>query len=324
MAPTSLTRSSLARGESKHGLEHKPVLLSEVIEQLTIKEDGVYVDATFGRGGHVREILRHLGPKGLMFALDKDSEAIKAAKSIKDKRLRVKQGSFTTLLKWMEELDLVGKVNGVLFDLGVSSPQLEKPERGFSFLREGPLDMRMDPTCGQDAASWINSASYEEVAEVLKTYGEERFHKRIARAIVQAREITPIKTTTQLADIAARANPKWEKHKHPATRTFQAIRIFINNELQELRDCLTQCLEVLGVGGRLLVISFHSLEDRIVKQFIQEQLSGGGLPSELPIKEEQLTVRLKRVGKAIKPKEQEIAANPRARSAKLRVMEKIL
>ncbi len=323
MAPTLLTRSSLARGKGKHGLEHKPILLSEVIEQLMIKEDGVYVDATFGRGGHVLEILRHLGLKGRVFAMDKDPEAIKAVKLIKDKRLRVKQGSFTTLLKWMKELNLIGKVDGVLFDLGVSSPQLEKPERGFSFLREGPLDMRMDPTCGQDAASWINSASYEEVAEVLRTYGEERFHKRIARAIVWARESTSIRTTKQLADIVAKANPKWERHKHPATRTFQAIRIFINNELQELRDCLTQCLEILGIGGRLLVISFHSLEDRIVKQFIQEQLSGG-LPSELPIKKEQLTVRLKRVGKAIKPKEREIAANPRARSAKLRVMEKIL
>jgi 16S rRNA (cytosine1402-N4)-methyltransferase len=323
LAPTSLTCSSLARGESKHGLVHKPVLLSEVIEQLMIKEDGVYVDATFGRGGHVQGILRHLGPKGLIYTLDKDPEAIKAAKLIKDKRLRVKQGSFTTLLKWIKELDLVGKVNGILLDLGVSSPQLEKPERGFSFLREGPLDMRMDPTHGQDAASWVNRASYEEIAEVLKTYGEERFYKKIARAIMQAREVAPIKTTTQLADIVAKANPKWEKYKHPATRTFQAIRIFINNELQELRDCLMQCLEILSVGGRLLVISFHSLEDRIVKQFIQEQLSGG-LPSELPIKKEQLAVRLKRINGAIKPKEQEVSANPRARSAKLRVVEKIL
>lgn len=323
MAPTLLTCSSLARGKSKHGLRHKPVLLSEVIEQLMIKEDGIYVDATFGRGGHVREILHHLGPKGLILAMDKDPEAIKAAKLIKDKRLRVKQGSFTTLFKWVKELNLVGKVNGVLFDLGVSSPQLEEPERGFSFLKEGPLDMRMDPTCGQDAASWINKARYEEIAEVLRIYGEERFYKKITRAIIQAREITPIKTTTQLADIVARANPKWEKYKHPATRTFQAIRIFVNNELQELRDCLTQCLEILDIGGRLLVISFHSLEDGIVKQFIQEQLSGG-LPCKLPIKKEQLAVRLKRINGAIKPKRQEVDANPRARSAKLRVMERIL
>lgn len=323
MAPTLLTCSSLARGKSEHELEHKPVLLSEVIEQLIIKSDGVYVDATFGRGGHAREILRHLCPKGLVCALDKDPEAIKAARLIKDKRLRVKQGSFTTLLKWMNELDLVGKVNGVLLDLGVSSPQLEEPRRGFSFLREGPLDMRMDPTHGQDAASWINGASYEEIAEVLKTYGEERFYKKIAKAIIRAREITSIRTTTQLADIVAKANPKWEKYKHPATRTFQAIRIFINNELQEIKECLEQCLKILDVGGRLLVISFHSLEDRIVKQFIREQLSGG-LPYELPVKKELLAIRLKRINGIIKPKKREIDANPRARSAKLHVMEKIL
>jgi len=319
--PRPCFKRSSPSGKSEHGVSHKPVLLKEVIEQLAIQEDGVYVDATFGRGGHTKEILRHLGPKGRVYALDKDPEAIAAAKLIKDKRLDVKQGSFTGLFKWMQELNLVDKVNGILLDLGVSSPQLESPERGFSFLSEGPLDMRMDPSQKQDAASWINRASYEEIDKVLKTYGQERFHGRIATAIVCEREITPIKTTKQLSDVVTKANPKWEAHKHPATRTFQAIRIFINNELHELGNCLRQGLEVLGIGGRLLVISFHSLEDRIVKEFIHEQISGG-IPPNIPITEDKINIRIKPLGGAIKPTTEEIENNPRARSAKLRIMEK--
>jgi 16S rRNA (cytosine1402-N4)-methyltransferase len=320
--PRPRFKRSSPRGKSEHGLSHKPVLLKEVIEKLAIKEDGVYVDATFGRGGHTKEILRCLGPKGRVYALDKDPEAIAAAKLIKDKRFKIRQGSFTKILEWMQELNLVGKVNGILLDLGVSSPQLEKPERGFSFLSEGPLDMRMDPSQGEDAASWINRASYEEIDNVLNTYGQERFHERIAKAIVHERGINPIKTTKQLSEVVSKANPKWEAHKHPATRTFQAIRIFINNELHELENCLRQGLEVLGIGGRLLVIDFHSLEDRIVKEFIYKQISGG-IPHDIPVTKDKIIVRIKPLGGAIKPTDEEIAENPRARSAKLRVMEKI-
>lgn len=320
MALTSLlNNSSLLGGKSGH----KPVLLAEVIANLAIKKEGVYIDATFGRGGHALEILRFLGPKGRVLALDKDPEAVQAARLIKEKRLSVRQGSFTELQKWMQELDLVGFVDGILLDLGVSSPQLDEPQRGFSFLRDGPLDMRMDPSKGQDAASWINSASEKEIAKVLREYGEEKFYQRIAAAIVHAREFAPIETTLALANIVAKANPKWEKHKHPATRTFQAIRIFINNELKELQTCLQQCLEVLAVGGRLLTISFHSLEHRIIKEFIAEHAKGGNFPAEIPIKEEQLAIRLKRINRPIKAKDEEIAANPRARSAVLRVMEKL-
>jgi 16S rRNA (cytosine1402-N4)-methyltransferase len=320
LALTSLlNNSSLSGGKSRH----KPVLLAEVIANLAIKKEGVYVDATFGRGGHALEILRLLGPKGLVLALDKDPEAVQAARLIKDKRFRVRQGSFTELQKWMEQLDLVGKVDGILLDLGVSSPQLDEPQRGFSFLREGPLDMRMDPSQGQDAASWINTASEKEIAKVLKEYGEEKFYKRIAAAIVRAREFAPVETTLALANIVAKANPRWEKHKHPATRAFQAIRIFINNELKELQACLQQCFEVLAVGGRLLTISFHSLEHRVIKEFIREYTKGADFPPEIPIKKEQLTVRLRCINGVIRAKDKEIAANPRARSAALRVMEKL-
>lgn len=304
-------------------LTHKPVLTTEVLEGLTIKSEGVYVDATFGRGGHVHQVLQQLGPKGRVFALDKDPEAIKAATKFDDKRLVVKQGSFTMLKAWMSELDLLGKVDGVLLDLGVSSPQLDAPERGFSFMKSGPLDMRMDPERGVSAASWVNQAKAEEMAVIFKEYGEERYAKRIAAAIVKAREVAPITTTVELAEIVAAANPKWEKHKHPATRVFQAIRIFINNELDELKSCLEQCLDVLAIGGRLVVISFHSLEDRIVKNFMRRYSKGEELPAGLPIKQEQLSICLKRIGKKIKASKQEIASNIRARSAVLRIAEKI-
>lgn len=320
MALTSLLiNSSLSGGKSRH----KPVLVAEVIANLTVKKDGIYVDATFGRGGHAQEILRLLGPTGRIFALDKDPEAVQAARLIKDQRFTVRHGSFTEIQKWMEELDLVGKVDGILLDLGVSSPQLDEPQRGFSFLRDGHLDMRMDTSKGQDAASWINTAPEQEIANVLKEYGEEKFYRRIAAAIVHAREFAPIETTLALANIVAQANPKWEKHKHPATRTFQAIRIFINNELHELQNCLQQCLEVLAVGGRLLAISFHSLEHRMIKDFIREHAKGGNFPAELPIKQEQLAVRLKQINGSIKAQNKEVADNPRARSAVLRVMEKL-
>ena len=302
---------------------HQPVLVNEVIEGLAIKKNGVYVDATFGRGGHLREVLRHLGEEGRVFALDKDLAAVEAAKLLKDERLSIKHGSFTLLQSWMEERGVCGDVDGILLDLGVSSPQLDDSERGFSFLKDGPLDMRMDVTQGTGAANWVNSASAKEIAEVLKIYGEEKFHRRMAAAIVEARAVTPIETTSQLADIVAKANPSWEKHKHPATRAFQAIRIFINNELNELKICLDQCLEVLAIGGRLAVISFHSLEDRIVKRFINKHVKGDVFPLGVPIRQDQLEVRLKSISKLIKPTLEEIKSNRRARSAVLRVVEKV-
>lgn len=308
--------------ESNSYEEHKSVLLKEVIAGLVVKKDGIYVDATFGRGGHSKEILQHLDASGVLLCIDKDQEAIKKAEAINDKRLIIRQGSFTNIKKWIDELGFSGKISGILFDLGVSSPQLDDPERGFSFLHDGPLDMRMDQSQSLDAAKWLNHAEENEIAKVLKEYGEERFSKRIAHAIVRERVIAPIVTTLRLAEIVKKANPKWEKHKHPATRSFQAIRIFINNELQELRDCLEQCLDLLEVSGRLLVISFHSLEDRIVKQFMQKHIKGQ-VPEGLPLRDIQILRRLKRIGRPIYASTEEININRRARSAILRIMEKL-
>ena len=302
---------------------HRPVLLKEVIEQLMIKLDGVYVDATFGRGGHSKVILQKLNSAGALLCIDKDEAAIKVAQDMQDSRLIIRRGSFSELRNWCDALGLSGEIDGIVIDLGVSSPQLDDPARGFSFMRDGPLDMRMDTTQELTAARWINSAKPSEIAMVLKDYGEERFARRIANAIERERNIAPIVTTLRLAEIVSKANPCWEKHKHPATRAFQAIRIFINNELGELKSCLEQCLDVLTAGGKLLVISFHSLEDRIVKQFIQKQIKGGDFPDDLPIEYKKLHVRLKRIGKAIRASESEVFCNPRSRSAALRVMEKI-
>jgi 16S rRNA (cytosine1402-N4)-methyltransferase len=294
---------------------HQPVLLEEVIKNLAIKEDGIYIDATFGRGGHAKAILQRLGSKGKLFAIDKDPEAIAYAEQdpvFKDERFYIQQGSFVMLKVLAKQQNIIGKVNGILLDLGVSSPQLENAKRGFSFLKEGPLDMRMDPTQGISATQWLSKAKEDDIAKVLKEYGEERFARRIASAIVSERRLRPITSTTQLAAIVTKANPKWEKHKHPATRTFQAIRIFINKELENLIFLLDQCMEILTSGGRLLVISFHSLEDRIVKQFIQQKAKGG----------EPLPPTLRIIDK-VKPTPAEIAINPRARSAILRIAEKI-
>lgn len=309
-------------------MQHQPVLLNEVIEQLAIKPDGIYIDGTFGRGGHAEVILKNLGPNGQLIAFDKDLEAIKAAQEnpiFNDARFSIKQGSFTTLLDHMESLNCVGKVAGILLDLGVSSPQLDDAERGFSFLRDGPLDMRMDTTQDMNAASWINSASEREISFVLKEYGEERYAPRIAAAIVKARDQYPITTTGQLAEIVAKAHPRWEPHKHPATRAFQAIRIFVNSELDELRQVLEQCLTILAIGGRLLTISFHSLEDRIVKEFIAFHGSGNHWPRDLPITQDVIaeTLRVKRINGAIRASATELEQNPRSRSAILRIMEKL-
>ncbi|KTD20518.1 16S rRNA (cytosine(1402)-N(4))-methyltransferase RsmH [Legionella israelensis] len=303
---------------------HQSVLLHESIEGLAIKSQGIYIDGTFGRGGHSREILKALGDSGYLIAIDKDPEAIDHARKIfaNDKRFSIFHASYAQLSEIAKQTGVYGKVNGILLDLGMSSPQIDNPERGFSFIHQGPLDMRMDTTQNMDAATFINTSEMEEMAQIFKDYGEERFARRIARAIVEAREKAPITTTMQLAEIVKAANPKWEKHKHPATRVFQAIRIYINQELAELKSCLEQSFDVLAPGGRLVVISFHSLEDRIVKQFMRFKEQGASLPREIPLKHEEIQIRFKRINKAIKPDEAEIKDNLRARSAVLRIGEK--
>lgn len=305
--------------------QHQPVLLEEVMTHLAVNPDGVYVDATFGRGGHAREILQQLSPKGRLFAIDKDPEAVAYATQHfgHDPRFAIQQGSFAQLETFLKKHSVAGLVDGILMDLGVSSPQLDTPSRGFSFLREGDLDMRMDLTQEMNAANWIATVSEVDLANVLWHYGEERFSRRIARAVVKAREEAPITTTVQLAEIVAAAIPRWEKGKHPATRSFQAIRIAVNHELDDLEQGLKQSLTVLKIRGRLLVISFHSLEDRIVKHFIREQEEGERLPARLPIKQEAIQPKMRHLGKAIKASEKETARNPRARSAVLRIAEKL-
>lgn len=304
---------------------HHPVMLEEVMEALHLDAAGVYVDATFGRGGHAAAILQRLGVDGRLIAIDRDPWAVAVARerSARDRRFTVFQGTFAMLEYFAEAAAVSGKVNGVLFDLGVSSPQLDEAERGFSFLREGPLDMRMDPGQGESAAEWLARATEADIAQVLKTYGEERYARRIARAIVQARQAAPITTTTRLADIVAAANPAWERDRHPATRSFQAIRVYINRELEELQAALPQALKVLAPGGRLAVISFHSLEDRMVKRFMRDAARGGDFPPGVPVTADAFKPSLRLVGKAIHPGEAEVAANPRARSAVLRVAERL-
>lgn len=304
---------------------HITVLLNEAVDQLVVDPAGVFVDGTFGRGGHSRLVLDQLSEGGRLIGIDKDPEAIAVGQQLmaEDGRFEIEQGSFAELSHWIDKRGLRGKVDGVLLDLGVSSPQLDDPERGFSFSHDGPLDMRMNPGVGDSAADWVAKASEKEIADVLFTYGEERFGRRMARAIVEARKASPITTTKQLADIVAAANPKWEKGKHPATRAFQAIRIQVNRELDDLIDCLDEALEVLKVGGRLVVISFHSLEDRIVKRFIRRHVRGEDIPKDLPVTQEMLNQRLKSLGKPVKAGTDEVEANVRSRSAVMRIAEKI-
>ena len=304
---------------------HQSVLLREAVAALEISSAGCYVDGTFGRGGHAGAILQSLGSDGRLLAIDKDPAAIDFGRRQfgDDSRFEIEQGSFVMLEQLIGRHNLTGKVNGILLDLGVSSPQLDTPERGFSFMQDGPLDMRMDTTTGMSAAAWLSEAEEREIVQVLKTYGEERFAKRIARAIVEARQETPIETTGQLAALIAQANPVKEPGKHPATRSFQAIRIFINMELDDLRDCLQQALKVLAPKARLAVISFHSLEDRIVKRFIRDNARGDEFPLGVPVTQDQLRPRLRRIGKAIRPSAAEVEVNPRARSAVLRVAERL-
>jgi len=300
---------------------HRTVLLEEAVDALAIRADGVYVDATFGRGGHSRLILDRLGPRGRLIALDKDPEAVAAAKRMRDARFNMVHASFAELAGVLDRFGLEG-VDGVLLDLGVSSPQLDDAARGFSFRRDGPLDMRMDTSRGQTAAQWLDTASEAEIREVIRDYGEERFAKQIAKAIVAARQRGPVVTTGQLADIVGAAVRTREKGKDPATRTFQAVRIYLNQELAHLSLALPQILELLTPGARLAVISFHSLEDRIVKQFMRDA-ARADVPIRLPLRERELPQpRLRLIGKPVRPSADEIAANPRARSATLRVAER--
>ncbi|WP_110602390.1 16S rRNA (cytosine(1402)-N(4))-methyltransferase RsmH [Salinicola lusitanus] len=309
---------------NRSDFRHTSVLLDGAVDALVQSSSGVYLDGTFGRGGHSRAILSRLDDQGRLIAIDRDPAALAVAAEIDDSRLTVCRGVFAELDRHAEACGVSGQLNGILLDVGVSSPQLDDPGRGFSFLRDGPLDMRMDPTSGTSAAEWIARTNDQEMARVFKTYGEERFAKRIARAIVAARQETPIVGTHQLAEIVKAAHPAWEKGKHPATRVFQAIRIHLNDELEQLTRALDVALESLAVGGRLVVISFHSLEDRLVKRFIRDQSRGDThLPRGMPVREDQLHKRLKPVGKAMRASDSEVDANPRARSAVMRVAEKL-
>jgi 16S rRNA (cytosine1402-N4)-methyltransferase len=295
----------------------------EAVEALAIRGDGIYVDGTFGRGGHSRLILQRLGGDGRLIALDRDPEAVGAGESIRDARLTLVQSRFSRLDEVLDRLG-IAKVDGVLLDLGVSSPQLDDATRGFSFRFDAPLDMRMDPGSGLSAVDWLASAEEGEIGEVIRTYGEERFAKSIARALVAARQTESIRSTGQLAQIIAGAVRKREPGQHPATRSFQAIRIYLNRELEELNAILPRCVERLNPGGRLAVISFHSLEDRIVKRFMRAEAQGEQMPERLPIRAAMLKPgRMKLVGRAQHASDAEVAANPRARSAVLRVAERL-
>lgn len=306
--------------------KHITVLLEEAVSALVQDQSGFYVDGTFGRGGHSALVLKGLNENGRLMGIDKDPTAIAHAheRFKDDDRFSIAHGSFAQLQQFVADRGMEGKVDGVLLDLGVSSPQLDDASRGFSFLNDGPLDMRMDTTQGESAADWIARADEKEIADVIYTYGEEKFSRRMAKAIVAHREQAPITTTGQLSKIIAEANPAWEKGKNPATRAFQGIRIHINRELEDLEGCLDQALENLKVGGRLVIISFHSLEDRIVKRFIRQHVKGDEhLPPGIPFTNDMLKIRLKNIGKAIKAGSAETESNVRARSAVMRIAEKV-
>ncbi|WP_392566781.1 16S rRNA (cytosine(1402)-N(4))-methyltransferase RsmH [Utexia brackfieldae] len=306
--------------------QHITVLLNEAVDALNIKPAGIYIDATFGRGGHSRLILSRLAAQGRLIAIDRDPLAMAAAQQITDPRFTFVHGAFSQVQSYVEELELIGKIDGILMDLGVSSPQLDDAQRGFSFMRDGPLDMRMDTTKGMSAGEWLGQVSEEDLAWVLKTFGEERFAKRIARAIVEQNRLALMTRTHELAQLIEKVMPRKERHKHPATRTFQAIRIYINSELEEVAQALAASEMILAQQGRLSVISFHSLEDRIVKQFIAKQSKGPDVPAGLPLTEAQLSQYgakiFKSLGK-VKPSLAEVDANPRSRSAILRIAERL-
>ncbi|SUY03045.1 S-adenosyl-methyltransferase MraW [Citrobacter koseri] len=321
----SETTAGLVSIMMMENFKHTTVLLDEAVNGLNIRPDGIYIDGTFGRGGHSRLILSRLGEEGRLLAIDRDPQAIAEAQAINDPRFSIIHGPFSALADYVSERELIGKIDGILLDLGVSSPQLDDAERGFSFMRDGPLDMRMDPTRGQSAAEWLQTAEEVDIAWVLKTFGEERFAKRIARAIVERNREQPMTRTKELAEVVAAATPVKDKFKHPATRTFQAVRIWVNSELEEIEQALKSSLSVLAPGGRLSIISFHSLEDRIVKRFMREQSRGPQVPAGLPMTEEQLKKlggrELRALGKLM-PGEEEVAENPRARSSVLRIAER--
>ena len=304
------------------GGSHTAVLLEQAVDGLKVRGDGCYVDCTFGRGGHSRLILARLGKAGRLLALDRDPQAVTAGGEIDDGRFGILQGRFSRLAELAAQAG-VTRADGILLDLGVSSPQFDDPARGFSFRYDAPLDMRMDPGGGTTAAQWLARAPEAEIREVIQNHGEERFAKQIAAAIVAARSRGPVGTTRQLAALVAEAVPTREPHQDPATRTFQALRIHINQELEELSLALPQCVELLGPGGRLVVISFHSLEDRIVKRYLREVANPDRLPRRLPLRAHELPQpRLALIGRAVRPPAAEVAANPRARSAIMRIAEK--
>lgn len=318
-------RAAIIRRMNKN--THISVMLEELVDAVLTDPNGIYIDATFGRGGHARALLAQLGPHGRLIAIDQDLAAHAAVDEIlqNDTRFSLHHASFAHLLALVRELGVVGKVTGIMADLGVSSPQLDQAERGFSFLHDGPLDMRMNTQAGVTAADWIAKVAEADLADVLWRFGDENFSRRIARAIVASRALAPIISTVQLAEIIKHAHPKWPKHHHPATKSFQAIRIFINQELASLEEMLQQVAEVLAVDGRLAILSFHSLEDRIVKQFLKADTSVD-VPANIPLTEEMLQQynkqRLKMIGSKT-PGVSEIAINPRSRSARLRLAKKI-
>jgi len=306
---------------------HQPVLLNEAVDALSIKANGIYIDGTFGRGGHSAAILSQLGESGKLIAFDQDPEAVATAhqRFDADSRFEIIHENFSCMADVIKTKGLAGKVDGVLLDIGVSSPQFDDSSRGFSFSQSGPLDMRMNPEEGESAAEWLQTAEPKDIARVLKIYGEEKFAKRIAWAIVDYREENKIETTEELAVIIDGAVPKskQDKNKHPATRSFQAIRIFINKELDVLQEALDQVNDLLCVGGRLAVISFHSLEDRITKRFIKKMTSEPPAMHDLPIRNDDIVKPMKKIGKAIKAGKAELEINPRARSAVLRIAERV-
>ncbi|WP_445428453.1 16S rRNA (cytosine(1402)-N(4))-methyltransferase RsmH [Alishewanella sp. HL-SH05] len=305
---------------------HISVLLAETLAGLAIKADGIYLDGTFGRGGHSREIIQALGPNGRLFAIDRDPSAIAAAAPLlADARFHITHSPFAALANIAEQQNIFGKIDGILLDLGVSSPQLDEAERGFSFMRDGPLDMRMDPTNGLSAAQWLAHADVEDITFVLREYGEEKSAWRIANAIVAQRAEQPLTRTSELANLISNVVPKSPKEKkHPATRSFQAIRIYVNSELEQVNLALQGAMAALKPGGRLCVISFHSLEDRLVKQFMRRHSKPEPVPRGLPLTDAQLykAIPLRLIGKAIMPSAAELAANPRSRSAVLRIAER--
>ncbi len=305
---------------------HISVLLQESVDALAIKPKGIYVDCTFGRGGHSRVILNQLSDDARLIAIDQDPSAIAYAKAhFDDPRFEIVQGNFKDLGEIIEARGLTGKIDGVLMDLGVSSPQLDEAERGFSFMRDGPLDMRMNPDAGVSASEWLQTASEDEIAFVLKEYGEERFARKIARAIVHDRVETPFTRTSQLSGLLGRIIKKKEPGKHPATRSFQALRIQVNGELDAIKQVLESAVDVVKKHGRISVISFHSLEDRIVKRFFNEQSKAKPVPRGLPVTDDELNkdIKLRLIGKAQKPSQAEVEKNARARSSVLRVAERV-